>query len=132
VIKELGGTRISENIAIFGDVSIEQAKTILSEEKWKNTNIEVGVDSGQCGIFQDSKYPEGDTGEWGEKDSFYGKCCELTLGNENGGVLDFGIVSSSGYGDGSYDCLIFSSNDKISAIRIIFISDENIEDEDED
>ena len=49
-------------------------------KKWKYKNNLVGVDSGQAGIFCDSIYPEGDTGEV-DTDSFYGKCCDLTMQN---------------------------------------------------
>ena len=128
------GVRVAENIAMFGEVSIEQAQKIIDESIWINSNISVGVDSGQCGIFDDSKYPDGDdTGEYGDDNSFYGKCCNYTLGEENGGVLDFGIVSSSGYGDGSYDCFISKGNDKISIVRIIFLDeiDKNLSQDDE-
>jgi len=126
------GIRIAENIAIFGDVSVEDAQKILDEGSWKNSNIDVGVDSGQAGIFDDSKYPEGEPGEYGDLNSFYGKCCQKTLGKPQGGVINFGVVSSSGYGDGSYDCFYLTKNDKVFAIRIIFIDmlEQNFEDED--
>lgn len=50
-------------------------------KQWKFKNSSVGVDSGQAGIFCDSVYPEEDTGEYGDLNSFYGKCCELTMQN---------------------------------------------------
>jgi len=118
------GIRVAENIAIFGDISEIDAEIILNEKNWKNSNIDVGVDSGQCGIFDDSKYPDGETGEYDGKGSFYDKCCNSTLSDQQGDVIEFGTVSSSGYGDGSYDCLI-AETDKVSAIRIIFIGDED-------
>lgn len=127
------GVRVAENIAIFGDISIEDAQKILDNTKWKNSEISVGVDSGQCGIFDDTKYPDGKTGNYDGNGSFYDKCCNLTLGDKSGGVLNFGIVSSSGYGDGSYDCLI-PEEDKVFAIRIVFLDevDHNLDDEEED
>ena len=127
------GNRVAENVAFFGDfVSTELAEKFLAEGNWKNSNISVGVDSGQCGIFDDSKYPDDETGEYGDDDSFYGKCCNLTLGNTQGGVIDFGAVSSTGYGDGSYDCLTLEKNGKIFAIRLIFLSDEEQDEYDDD
>lgn len=126
------GVRVAENIALFGNISEEDAETILSEKNWKNSDIHVGVDSGQCGIFQDSKYPIGDTGEYGDELSFYGKCCNLTLTPQQGDVLEFGVVSSSGYGDGSYDCLIAETSDKVSAIKLVFIGDDEDEESDEE
>lgn len=44
------------------------------------TSIDVGVDSGQAGFFDDEEYPTGDTGEYGNTDTFYGKICEGTAG----------------------------------------------------
>lgn len=44
------------------------------------TSIDVGVDSGQAGFFDDAEYPTGDTGEYGNTDTFYGKVCEGTAG----------------------------------------------------
>lgn len=49
--------------------------------EWQFKNDNIGVDSGQCGIFCDSIYPQGETGEYGDMDTFYGKCCELTSQN---------------------------------------------------
>jgi len=72
----------------------------------ENIDIEVlGVDSGQMGFFDESKYPKtkNDIGEYDEKGSFYGKCCDTTLSKKNYGAVDnMGCVSSTGYGDGSY------------------------------
>jgi len=129
------GARIAENIAIFGDISIEEAQKILDESNWIDSLIDVGVDSGQAGIFDDSKYPEGEPGEYGDLNSFYGKCSNKTLGKVQGGVIDFGSVSSSGYGDGSYNCLYTTRNNKVFAVRIVFLTlipgpiDDNFEDE---
>lgn len=44
------------------------------------TEIHVGVDSGQAGFFDESQYPEGETGEYGELDTLYGKVCDGTKG----------------------------------------------------
>lgn len=100
------------------------------------SSIDVGVDSGQAGFFDLAKYPEGESREYGDKDSFYGQVCALTL-NEEGvedhpgaGVLEFGAVSSSGFGDGSYSCHYAKDNNEIVAAEIVFISeDEEAEDE---
>lgn len=52
-------------------------------KRWKFKNSLVGVDSGQAGIFCSSIYPtlEEENGEYGDLDSFYGKCCDLTMQN---------------------------------------------------
>ncbi len=64
----------------------------------------VPVDSGQAGFFDDEFYPTGEsTGDYDDVNTFYGKACELTLSEDQGGIIgNFGVVSSSGYGDGVY------------------------------
>jgi hypothetical protein len=100
---------------------------------WKLTNIDVGVDSGQAGFFDDEFYPKKENnGEYGNLNTFYGKVCNLTCGTEesNGGTLEFGAVSSSGCGDGSYQCFIIEDkNNNVVAAKIVFISDEDEEDD---
>ena len=85
-----------------------------------------GVDSGQAGIFDDSKYPDTDEerGEYGDNDRFYGKCCNKTMNNEGCGVFDGCFVSSSGYGDGSYNCYIAEKDNEIIGIAIQFIDED--------
>jgi hypothetical protein len=63
----------------------------------EDAGFEVGVDSGQAGVFDDRRYPEDP-----DESSFYEHCCHLTLSRPSCGVLKFGAVSSSGYGDGGY------------------------------
>lgn len=51
----------------------------------RELDIDVGVDSGQAGIFDDAKYPDGErTGEYGDLSTFYGKACAQTLDDETG------------------------------------------------
>lgn len=97
------------------------------EKDWSLTNIDVGVDSGQAGFFDDAKYPE----DPHEDDAFYDSVCNLTLGPNSGGVLPFGAVSSSGYGDGGYNCYVSYVNGEIVAAKIVFIGDESEEEEDD-
>jgi hypothetical protein len=107
-----------------------------------------GVDSGQFGYFdiesyrnddsvQDLKY-ESDNSESiiCEDEPFYSHCCNRTLGKEGWGVLPFGVVSSSGYGDGSYTTYGIK-NDKgeyvgFTTIFIDFDDDEEEYDDDEE
>lgn len=116
--------RVKELTAFHSDISSK----ILKDSNWIEQSIDVGVDSGQAGMFDDEMYPEGETGEYGEDDTFYGKCCEITL-NNLAGTLPFGVVSSSGYGDGSYTCYTLEDKDNIVGIKIEFIGDY---DEDDD
>ena len=92
----------------------------------------IGVDSGQAGIFDkwhfkdDTIIPkeffEEHKGNF-EKD-WYGLCCSKTLYGVFAGVIPFGVVSSSGYGDGSYDAWGVWRGHDLVAVKIDFISDE--------
>lgn len=96
---------------------------------WELTNIHVGVDSGQAGIFDENIYPntKEEQGEYGDSTSFYGKCCDNTLNDIGCGVIEGGFVSRSGYGDGGYNCFVAKKDDEIVAINIIFIGDDEEE-----
>ncbi len=101
---------------------------------WEELKEEIGVDSGQAGIFDLEKYRRDEfvdgkiefnrgVDEPGEK--FYAKCCDVTLSKEQVGVISGGVVSSSGYGDGSYRCFVLKDVDgKIFGVKISFIDDE--------
>jgi hypothetical protein len=116
--------------------------------KHKGTNIdwgfkeqvadfEVGVDSGQAGFFNESLYPDGEPGEYGDMHTFYGRACAQTHDETNrhqhAGTIKEGVVSSSGWGDGGYSCTYVKDNDgQVVAARIDFITDEEDEDGNED
>lgn len=168
------GDRIAELCIWHGDY-------IGNVDAHELTEIHVGVDSGQAGFFDESQYPEGETGEYMDLDTFYGKVCEGTKGEyritveqmydeetvqymiesyaKDGKTLPeafvehmrtatrtrsepdylgianvgFGVATHSGYGDGGYNCYV-GRNDKgeIVAARIVFISDEEDEEDGED
>lgn len=113
------GTRVA-SIQIIKDNS-------HTNSTWELTKIDVGVDSGQAGFFDESFYPE----DGGDNAFFYDKVCNLTLGREQGGIIDgFGAVSSTGYGDGGYKCYVARDDaGQIVAAKIIFIDDEYEEDD---
>jgi hypothetical protein len=94
-------------------------------------NFEVGVDSGQAGIFDEAFYPQDNCGEYKDETSFYGKCCKATSGDDQAGIIDdMGAVSSSGYGDGGYECLLgFDKDNKVVSVIIGFITDDFDEEE---
>lgn len=181
--------RVAELVIIHSDVDI------VEEESWELTDIHVGVDSGQAGIFCDSIYPHGNTtGDWGTKGSFYHEACEATLGegyeniqswarlkdsfdmalskdkialefhmkvledmsenfesckkeldllkkgvfdlempewNQGGTIFGKGFVSGSGYGDGSYSCLVIKEDEVIVAVKILFIGEDEEEEYEE-
>lgn len=86
---------------------------------------EIGVDSGQAGIFCSSIYPNSqeNTGEFRDPNSFYGNASQQTLNDPGyGTVFGRGICTSSGFGDGSYLVHCKKNKDKeVVAITIRFI-----------
>ena len=97
-----------------------------------------GVDSGQFGFFDKDFYRNDEkakdlpkysfSGDFDKEvgDQWYRACCALTLGEENWGVMPNGVVSSSGYGDGSYS--VYGAKDgsgEYVYFCVIFIEAEN-------
>lgn len=105
---------------------------------WSTCDFEVGVDSGQAGIFDEAHYQDITIFEPGTKcehefgDIWYSFCCDLTLSSLHAGVLPYGAVASSGYGDGSYECTAHrNAEHQVDFVVIVFIDDDE-EDESED
>lgn len=78
--------------------------------------FEVGVDSGQAGFFDERFYRDDSVitqqppQSWSDGESkWYDYCCSLTLSPTQGGVLPYGAVTSSGYGDGVYSCYYYTN-----------------------
>lgn len=111
----------------------------------------VGVDSGQMGVFCMTSFRNDQMSQdlpWmsekgdpfsdhpirpqdGEGEQWYVKMCDRTLSTEEGwGVYDTGVVSSSGYGDGSYELQVCQMDGLIHGFKIVFI-DDSYEEEDE-
>lgn len=97
----------------------------------------IGVDSGQCGfydlpIFQEKNnvpaYAKLSEHINEEDRKWYSMCCAMTH-NRNGstaGVIPGGVVSSSGFGDGSYNCFIHKDeNGQVTGAILIFIEEDN-------
>jgi len=96
--------------------------------------VDLYVDSGQVGVFDkkfyhnDAVITEADKGsdEGVCKDEpFYNACTTHTLSDRSFGCLTKGAVSSSGYGDGCYEGLLYLDKkiDKIVGGRVVFIED---------
>lgn len=107
------------------------SSAVLSQLEWQRTDNDICVDSGQCGIFDQARYPkDGDsTGEYGELDTFYGRACNAThdsKGEEKryAGQIDEGVVSSSGFGDGSYTMYIRVFDGIVAAVKVVFIEED--------
>lgn len=106
------------------NASLIVASSFLSTETVESLSFSeelghVGVDSGQVGIY--------DLGEWSESKPWsddYGVVCESTLKTFfHAGCCGYGVTSSSGYGDGSYN--VFGHKDDkgtIDAIKVVFIA----------
>lgn len=113
--------------------------------RWRKHPGEVGVDSGQAGIFSYDTYRkdglemevptigyDGRNFDWldsmledGNGDDWYNKMCKLTLSETGWGTYSNGIVSRSGLGDGSYCLFTASKNRKIIAMCIDFAVEED-------
>ena len=97
---------------------------------------DVDVDTGQAGFF-DLKHFRNDqdvnethkmptyielNDEHGQK--WYAMCCQMTYDEKTkeskAGVVPFGIVSSSGYGDGSYNVCGIKNDNKFIALKMSF------------
>lgn len=106
---------------------------VSQKKRWYNHG-EFGVDSGQAGIFDMASYrndeiaesittPEDDftINRDQEGDEWYIKMCKLTLATKNHwGSYDRGVVSSSGWGDGSYPLKVQRDKGRIVGICLDF------------
>lgn len=131
------GVRCAELIALHEELSPQ----LMSQLYWEKSSIDVGVDSGQAGIFdkssfkndslikEDPHFSRNHANEAGER--WYAACCDITLSDDQAGVLPGGAVSSSGYGDGMYDCFIVKKGDEVVGVKIVFIGDDEDEDEED-
>ena len=138
------GTRVASLYIVNEDANAKMTgiETKIFEEEPLNFNA--GVDSGQFGFFDFAhyrndesakdlkKYEFGDNYDIQSGDTWYRACCKLTLGDEQWGVLPNGVVSSSGFGDGSYD--VFGYKDAYGeyvAFAVVFIYDDEGDEDDE-
>jgi hypothetical protein len=114
------GMRVKEVTAYLkGHANIEASELLKAA---------IDVDSGQVGIFCDSAYPEGETGEYEDLKTFYGRACDSTDNPLGAGIVDgHGVCSSSGFGDGSYSvCLKRDWDGKVVEVQIVFIENEGL------
>jgi len=135
---------VKEKYGRIKSITITHENHTHNKDKWKYISGDIGVDSGQCGFFnldayrndsieipfaddngkdfynEYTKREEGDS--WYEEgDSWYGKICGYTLQNKQwDGLEGIGLVSSSGYGDGSYDLYAKRVDDKVTALKVKF------------
>lgn len=90
--------------------------------------FEVGVDSGNAGIF-DYKYYYDTHEEDDILDEWYDDMLAELFDNEDSKNWLFfrnhGVITSSGYGDGIYHCYTTEHDNKVIAIKIVFIDEGN-------
>ena len=138
-----GAWGVRNSILISMNVEAMKKNPLLERELMSSGDLINwgGVDSGQFGHFDFANYRKDENAidvpkvwedEWEsqEGDKFYRACCYQTLETEDSfGVVPFGVLSSSGYGDGSYPTYgIKDENGEWVGFMTIFIGD----DEDED
>ena len=142
-----------------GDWGTRNAELTITHENHQSVyftgmdvlNFSGGVDSGQFGFFDKDFYRKdkvvgdlikqdfGENYDREDGDVWYRACCAVTLGNEDGkkdgdwgNVGNFGVVASSGYGDGSYPVFgVKDGNNEYVGFKVVFIGEEE-EDEDEE
>jgi hypothetical protein len=131
------GSRISE-------LSCIHENHINDYLTYKESESIIGVDSGQAGIFDIRSYRNDEQSKsYGIEDNFgyrseedgdewYGIITNLTLGDDQWGTFSHGVVSSSGYGDGAYTLLLAEVDGKVVGLKIIFIDDEDLDEDDFD
>lgn len=112
-IKELVVSHDSYLIIDFKDINIEQP-------------FEVGVDSGNVGIFDykyyyDTHEEEDILDEW--YDNMQAKLFDNTSSKNWLFFRKHGVITSSGYGDGIYHCYTVEHDNKVMAIKIVFIDE---------
>jgi hypothetical protein len=88
------------------------------QKDWESVGSCIGVDSGQCGVFDDAVYPQ--SKDHPNFEPFYEECCNLTLSKDMAGILanGKGVVTSSGFGDGSYELLAKKDGDRCVALML--------------
>ena len=116
------GIRVARLIARHEDVDDLRKLDRLS------ATFGVGVDSGQAGFFDAAHFHDptiildAPSKTWSENDVWYDSCCEITLSKTQAGILPYGVVSASGYGDGCYDCNYYTDKlGNVVAAEIVFI-----------
>lgn len=106
----------------FGAINSEVRAVLKGswpETDWEDTNIDVGVDSGQAGIFDYDIYPD-KPGDYDEG-TWYFSGCQVTEGYYGAGVIIGGVISRSGHGDGSYKAFVRKDRDgRVVEIKIDF------------
>jgi len=93
----------------------EEHPTSTEKGGWRKSGV-VGVDAGVAGFFDLKEYEERCDEDW-----YHGEFLRQYESSRIDSVtLDFGCVSSSGYGDGGYQCYARRKDKKVVAMYIDF------------
>lgn len=113
------GNRCSYIIAVHKDYNTED------KLNWRKLPYDIGVDSGQAGIFSMETYRNDEVFVSGSRkvndgEEWYENMSNMTLDGERWGTYSNGIVSSSGRGDGSYELRVAKHKGKVVGILVDF------------
>ena len=128
------GNRVSRIWIVHEDYTNVDINAILS---YNYEDFEVGVDSGQAGIY-DYEYYMNIYADESSAEEWYSRVCDVTYSDADGfkiGTLDEEcVVSSSGFGDGSYTCQTGKNIDgEIVYVEIDYgVADEDSEEDEYD
>lgn len=79
---------------------------------------QIGVDSGQVGMYAARGF-----GKNHPSDNDYDRVCETTLSTPiSAGMVEYGVTSSSGYGDGGYNLYLRIDNEQVVGLEVVFIT----------
>jgi hypothetical protein len=111
-------------------IAVHELFELPAEPLWKSLHPDIGVDSGQAGIF-DWRHFQSDAlvkhHKWKAKMllpemPWYSMCGDVTLHEPYAGVVPYGVVSQSGWGDGGYPAYFITNEaGSIVALRLVFI-----------
>lgn len=134
-----GGKRNAVLYAIHASIINENdTPDKIKNQKWEKI-MDLGVDTGQIGIHDINHFrndldannkklaeyikPD-DMKDPGEK--WYAMVCAVTYNDNpsNAGIIPYGVVSSSGWGDGIYELYSLTNENNVIGLKIIFIRDD--------
>lgn len=121
------GIRVKSLYAVHE--SIEGDINTINSQCTTAIQANLGVDSGQLGFFDKINYRNDNVEGVNNVDEplrpdkpWYSLCCDKTLSGERAGVIPYGVVSSSGFGDGNYlGTVKYDNENNVVAIHVNFI-----------
>lgn len=115
------GDRVT-HLEIWHD-SVNNKKRRLKWQ-WRDSNI--GVDTGIAGFFDFQKFKEIKEQSALNK-TFFDVVSEFSNSVDHHEILEYGTMSSTGFGDGVYALYVAEDKGEVVAARIVFIVEDNDE-----